>query len=923
MPKKTRPITVLTEEELNALDDATFDELAADEERLNLALQDPATIRSGEALSIAKTKPRRKTASRKTIVDEIFDRAREEGFDIDAEYIDPPVRDTGTTSVHDQVSAHGTVHQGDVASVVSTRGDVDHDDAATQVDDDLAMQPPVARGRDWDRELPLSTDPAVTQVRRQSPKTSITTLPDTMAKPKPAGSAVTVVVTNQPSTVPVGVPTRRAAPKTTKPRPTVAEVRSLQDQLALSQKSSAQQLSLLRQQLSAQQQAFTAERDEMKLFMTNLMKQQRGEQVDAPAPPQPMPIIDMVDEASESSDFSYLTGDESEGQSTVPLSNVQGTVAPVSSTVVPLPKAPTRQETSRTPKAVVTSPAPTLPGVTVVPHKQVRVPVAPAMTQSAVVTQDTNHVPLEVVQPLTQVPISAPVVTVQKSATPIAPGTPVSYGTASPAQMTDIQKTMYPPTPIAPPVVTTTVPDTLPVTKPHTSTDMGPPKQTRPRQQRVDDTTRPVSSTTADFTATVGPYRASDTGLGNTAQSEVRPLIPPYTPAPSASSAGANFMTPRPSQPWSPETLTTPSTVGMVSTIMTMPSKTDVPRIHTWSQKEILSFDTWCRNHQIFTLPIQEGWRIIYHLFPPAVLALMDAFVNGQRTKVGMPRADVNTLMVGYVIKTLRDCAPDDSVSSDYNKKMNFVGNLINKTGNKIPESRLDGIKMYQAINTVLTASPSEFTTNMDTFRRSVHQWASSLQGHKSLTDGSQLSLKASFVDYITYGMHNQQIVDIKEMGERVLQFAIKREEPVLLYHQHQDQYRAPDTDYSSRARSRSRSPPHKRHRPDNRGKQRDNSRSRGDKPRATDSPADKRHSTTTTRPPPVLCYQCGKKHGPVCKLTMHPDVNTNSAVKWADTITGRAMALADAGTSLDLKNRWSHSEKRMVPLEASVVDAI
>jgi hypothetical protein len=55
----------------------------------------------------------------------------------------------------------------------------------------------------------------------------------------------------------------------------------------------------------------------------------------------------------------------------------------------------------------------------------------------------------------------------------------------------------------------------------------------------------------------------------------------------------------------------------------------------------------------------------------------------------------------------------------------------------------------------------------------------------------------------------------------------------------------------------------------------------------------------------------------------MHPDVNTNPAVKWSDTITGRAMALADAGTSVDLKNRWSHSEKRMVPLEASVVEAI
>ena len=57
MPKKTRPITVLTAEELDSLDDATFAELAADEERLHQALEDPSTIRSGQALSIAKTKP--------------------------------------------------------------------------------------------------------------------------------------------------------------------------------------------------------------------------------------------------------------------------------------------------------------------------------------------------------------------------------------------------------------------------------------------------------------------------------------------------------------------------------------------------------------------------------------------------------------------------------------------------------------------------------------------------------------------------------------------------------------------------------------------------------------------------------------------------------------------------------------------------
>ena len=58
-------------------------------------------------------------------------------------------------------------------------------------------------------------------------------------------------------------------------------------------------------------------------------------------------------------------------------------------------------------------------------------------------------------------------------------------------------------------------------------------------------------------------------------------------------------------------------------------------------------------------------------------------------------------------------------------------------------------------------------------------------------------------------------------------------------------------------------------------------------------------------------------------KLSIHPDANTNPDVKWSDTITGRAMALANADTSLDLKNRWSHSEKRLVPLEASVADAI
>ena len=97
----------------------------------------------------------------------------------------------------------------------------------------------------------------------------------------------------------------------------------------------------------------------------------------------------------------------------------------------------------------------------------------------------------------------------------------------------------------------------------------------------------------------------------------------------------------------------------------------------------------------------QSGRLVHYQSpIPPEVLTLMDAFVNGQRTKVGMPRADVNTLTVSYVIQTLRDCATDDDVTSDYDLRIN-VGDL-NKTGIRIPDSRSDDIKMY----TIRTSSP-------------------------------------------------------------------------------------------------------------------------------------------------------------------------------------------------------------------------
>jgi len=82
------------------------------------------------------------------------------------------------------------------------------------------------------------------------------------------------------------------------------------------------------------------------------------------------------------------------------------------------------------------------------------------------------------------------------------------------------------------------------------------------------------------------------------------------------------------------------------------------------------------------------------------------------------------------------------------------------------------------------------------------------------------------------------------------------------------------------RAHSRSRSPPPKRHRSENRGKRRDSPQQARAEKVTNDSNADTRYSTTTTRPNYLLCYRCGKKHGHVCKLSIHHDVNTNHDVK-------------------------------------------
>ena len=103
-----------------------------------------------------------------------------------------------------------------------------------------------------------------------------------MAKPKPPVTAVAHAVDDQTPLEPMIVPAR-------KKRPTVSEVRNFQDQLSISQVSSDKQIFLLHQQVAAQSQAFTAERNEMRQFMTNMMKKQRGESVEETVRSKPLP----------------------------------------------------------------------------------------------------------------------------------------------------------------------------------------------------------------------------------------------------------------------------------------------------------------------------------------------------------------------------------------------------------------------------------------------------------------------------------------------------------------------------------------------------------------------------------------------------------------------------------------------------------
>ena len=156
MPKK--PITPVIEEDQDALDDETCAELAVDEERLHAALQNPQSIRSSQATSIAKTKPRRITVGRSKAI--VMLNPEKWG--------DTDVAEPELATIQDDLVATGAARDPTTSSQMDEgaqslselRGAIDLEDVSTQCEDeDMTLKRQALHtGKDWSKELPLSTE---------------------------------------------------------------------------------------------------------------------------------------------------------------------------------------------------------------------------------------------------------------------------------------------------------------------------------------------------------------------------------------------------------------------------------------------------------------------------------------------------------------------------------------------------------------------------------------------------------------------------------------------------------------------------------------------------------------------------------------------------------------------------------------------
>ena len=65
---------------------------------------------------------------------------------------------------------------------------------------------------------------------------------------------------------------------------------------------------------------------------------------------------------------------------------------------------------------------------------------------------------------------------------------------------------------------------------------------------------------------------------------------------------------------WSPGGSATTAAIGLTK-MMTLPKKSESPRITTWSLSEVKLFAEWCTTHQVFQLDNVQAWSVINQYF--------------------------------------------------------------------------------------------------------------------------------------------------------------------------------------------------------------------------------------------------------------------------------------------------------------------
>ena len=115
----------------------------------------------------------------------------------------------------------------------------------------------------------------------------------------------------------------------------------------------------------------------------------------------------------------------------------------------------------------------------------------------------------------------------------------------------------------------------------------------------------------------------------------------------------------------------TNNAIGLTK-MMTLPKKSESPRITTWSLSEVKLFTEWCTTHQVFQLDNIQAWSVINQCFDQDVITTMETLVCGRRRRERLERRPLHELTLEEILRCLRESAPDTGKS--FNKTLNVAG---------------------------------------------------------------------------------------------------------------------------------------------------------------------------------------------------------------------------------------------------------